>query len=421
MCTPPPGPTARLIWLYGNSKAVFRREEDDPKHQMRYIEPIIGLFHLQMCMLGTIYRAHWGDEDAREPASIKRFAKMLGKPAIIAPKPKDFRAYDRFFNDMLDAYVIAFAAEMLGADTVELFHQRLRDTDWRMLIKEMVESIFPVTEGLSVVRRMRTNGEDGEDIALQDRDVLHENLKLFLQQGLPYRDFSTAVKAGDSGRLEHIIRLWATQLHGTQNINYPRELVHMLACFEKIWSPEMRDLWRHNCLVNPSGRRGAWMPDDLFGEYVVREIKAKIHPSSNSMSDKHLTQTISRQVMSLYASKVTMRRECRAHDYGQHSTLVRSSVDVAHMTRTLLKEEVGIFKPGRYRDEGRDKPYWEAHDLLGTGAVKLASGLPLQRYKLRARFNWSAGDSSSDDIDIDDPRSRGGGLDGLEASLDDLL
>lgn len=52
------------------------------------------------------------------------------------------------------------------------------------------------------------------------------------------------------------------------------------------------------------------------------------------------------------------------------STLVRSSIDIAHMTRTLLKEEVGIFKPGHYRDEGRDKLYWEAQDLLGTGAVK---------------------------------------------------
>lgn len=192
----------------------------------------------------------------------------------------------------------------------------------------------------------------------------------------------------------------------------------MLACFEKIWSPEMRDIWRHNCLVNPSGRKGAWVPDDLFGKYVVREIKAKIHPSSNLMSDQHLTETISCQVMSLHASKATMHCECRTQDYGQHFTLLRSSNNVAHMVRTLLKEEVGIFKPGRFQDEERNIPYWQAQDLLGTGAAKLASGAPLRDYKQPARFNWCAS-GSPDDPDVDDLGDLGDL--GIGTSLDDLL
>lgn len=185
---------------------VYRRQEDDPIYQMQYVEPIIRLFHLQMYMLGTIYKAHWGEEDGRQPASIKHFVKMLGKPTITTPKSKDFRTYGQFFDDMLDAYVITFASEALRADTVELFHQHLKHTDWCVLINDMVNVIFPATEGLSAVRRMRISG-DGEDIALEDHDVLHENMKLFLQQGLPYKDFSATVKVGDSGHLEHIIRL----------------------------------------------------------------------------------------------------------------------------------------------------------------------------------------------------------------------
>lgn len=388
---------------------------------MEYVEPVIGLFHLQMCMLGTIFKAHWGN-DGREPVSILRFVKLLRKPAINTPKPKDFRAYDQFFQQILEAHVISLAAETLNADTVELFNHRLRAANWRLVIEDMVDAIFPVCGGLSVVKRRRFC-ERGIPVPHQSRDILYENAILLLQQGLVYADYGAAVCAGDPGRLEHIIRLWTTQLHGTQNINYPREVIHLIACMEKIWSPELRNIWRHNCLVNPSGRRGAWVPDDLFGEYVVREIKARIHPSSNIHSDQHLRETISRQVMSLHASKVSMERESRAHSYGTHSSLVRSSTDVANIVRVLLDEAICRDSIPRALDSVKEQPHWEATDLMGAGIARLATGVPLREYMQRARFSWHPGKSSSNtsSLDLETEEDFDTDILGPEAGLDDLL
>lgn len=342
---------------------------------------------------------------------------MMGKPGINAPKVKDFRLYDNFFNDLLDGNVIAMLAELVGADSLEDFRKRLAVTNWEALIDGLVDLIYPIDYGLTVVRTLRKHETSGEDIPDEQRDVLNENILLFCAQGLPYRDFSASVKAGDTGRIEHILSLWTTQLHGTRNINYPREMLHFTGCIQKLWTPTMRDLWRRNALVNPAGRAGAWMPDDLFGEYVVREIKAKIHASSNLSSDVHLRETIACQVMSLYACKRSIARECRTKA-STHSTLMNSRSDVLHIAATLIKEKIAMFQPGRVRDEVRDKRYWQAADMFGDGAAKLATGTPLRIYKEHARYNWHAGGHMGLEETGEDEDE---GTLGEEITLDDLL
>ena len=370
-------------------------------------------------MLGTIYKAHWGSEGEREPASIKRFVTLLGKPGILSPKVKDFRVYAHLFDEILDAYVITLAAEKMLAVSEQDFHERLCETDLPRLINAIVDDIYPLEyHGIARVHQMR-HGADGAGVAMEERDIIFENSLLLCQQGLVYRDFSSAVSAGDPGRLKHILSVWTTQLHGTSNINYPREMLHLMACLTKIWTPEMQNIWMQNCLVNPSGERGKWMADDLFGEYVVREIKAKINPSTNVLSDRHLCETIASQVMSLYACKKTMARECCSRNYGIRSTELSTSFDVAHLTRTLLEETIARFTPNRVRNEqGTD--YWSAPDLLSVGAAKLASGIPLKKYRERARYFWiSGGYMDSESYDMEDEDS--GLLDDEDLNMDDLL
>src|SRR5437660_12292793 len=109
------------------------------------------------------------------------------------------------------------------------------------------------------------------------------------------------------------------------------------------------------------------MPDDLFGKYIVREIKLKVNPSMNIHSDKHLCEIIGTQVMSLFACKKSMARECKSQDYGTRSTALSMSFDVSYLTRTLLDKGVGRFTPNRVRDENRTE-YCSVSDLLSDGA-----------------------------------------------------
>ena len=405
---------------YTNGKFIrhvaFRRQKDEPIHQLRFVEPVIGLFHLQMCILGTIYKAHWGSEEGREPAFISRFVKLLGKPGILSPKVKDFRSYAQLFDQILDSYIIPIAAEKVKAVSEHDFHQPLGDTNWPRLIEAIVEDIFPADHGIARVHRMRY-GSDWVEVPLVEHDLPFEKFLLLCQQGLVYRDYSAAISTGDTGRLKHILSIWTTQLHGTANTNYPRELIHLMGCLTKIWTPEMRDIWMRNCLVNPPGEKGKWMPDDLFGEYVVREIKLKVNPSTNIRSDRHLREIVGSQVMSLFACKKAMVRECKSQHYGTRSTALSTSFDVLYHTRTLLEEGVGRFTPNRAHDENGAE-YLSVSDLLSDGARKLATGVPLNMYKERARYHWISGSGLEDDEDSEDrevdPLGEG-------SSLDDIL
>lgn len=79
---------------------------------------------------------------------------------------------------------------------------------------------------------------------------------------------------------------------GTGLKNYPQEMIHLVACLLKIWGADLREMWLNNCLVNMVGRKGAFLPLDLFCEYVIRELKKRKNPTSNLLSSDYWSQTI---------------------------------------------------------------------------------------------------------------------------------
>lgn len=98
------------------------------------------------------------------------------------------------------------------------------------------------------------------------RDLLYENYLLFAREALVYREYEDAVSCGDVGRIEKVVRYWAVMYQGTKLTNYPQEMIHLVACLLKIWGGDIREMWLNNCLVNMVGRKGAWLPLNLFCE-----------------------------------------------------------------------------------------------------------------------------------------------------------
>ncbi|MCJ1465391.1 hypothetical protein MMC07_004009 [Pseudocyphellaria aurata] len=173
--------------------------------------------------------------------------------------------------------------------------------------------------------------------------------------------------------------------HGSKNKNYAREFLNLRAYMLYAWTPEFKDAFARYCLINLTGVKGRFHALDRFNKHEIRKLKNMIHPSSNPKSDDFFRKTVAFNFISL-----------------------ASTVDPLGDVKTVFREIMndGIFKhqPGR-----------EAascfKDLVESGLLKTATGVPVAVYKSQAQGNWRRGQQlqegkyavdSDNDVDEDD-------------------
>ena len=107
----------RMIPVHGDlytvkciQSAKLRRRRDLPHNQWSYAQPITGLFHQQWALLQTIYSAHLGRPDSRDPGSLNHLMTILGR-AGISENVKTFDNGDAFLRTVYDAHVLMMLIE----------------------------------------------------------------------------------------------------------------------------------------------------------------------------------------------------------------------------------------------------------------------------------------------------------------------
>lgn len=90
-------------------------------------------------------------------------------------------------------------------------------------------------------REEKKNKRDGnEDKAPTKGDMLFENSIYFIRDALLSREFSDAIKHGDSGRIVLVLKTWALAFRGNGRTKYTYEMLHLIHHLEAVWSPEIR-------------------------------------------------------------------------------------------------------------------------------------------------------------------------------------
>lgn len=270
-----------LLTVRNINRALFQRHEAlDDSGTFDFVEPVTGLFHLEMNILRLLVGTYWGRSDGKDIASIQRFVRMVSNNRV-KKDGKDFRACDSFMLDVLEAHVLAMVMSAAKVRTIQGLRTELeKGFNWKGLLDFAPNRLYDTRH----IQELRAGGSKQGSADDENRDLALENAILFLRDLLVYRDYKDAVKCGDTGRIVNVLGYWCAMYQGTSLKNYPQEMVHFITCLKRIWSPEFKDVWMKHCLVNASGEPGAWNPDDKFGEYVVRENKERIHPSSNALT-----------------------------------------------------------------------------------------------------------------------------------------
>jgi hypothetical protein len=200
---------------------------------------LAGLFHTKMAdITGTLF-THWGKPNtgARNPGSLWFHNTRLDRlPITLTSLPSFWVCRDLIFNSL---YARVLHCLLLVADVSALGSYVEKYGDWPTLVRhaELIYDRFVCT---SVVRELRKNRESCLEGGVTEGDMVFENAVLFLRDALISREFSDAVKAGDSGRVVLVIKTWALSFRGNGRTKYAYEMLHLIHNLTSVWSPAIR-------------------------------------------------------------------------------------------------------------------------------------------------------------------------------------
>ncbi|KAF5361520.1 hypothetical protein D9758_006132 [Tetrapyrgos nigripes] len=115
-------------------------------------------------------------------------------------------------------------------------------------------------------------------------DMVFENAILFLRDALISREFTDAVKAGDSGRILLILKIWAFSFRGNGRTKYAYEMFRLVHNLTSVWPEEVRNIILNNWLINTTGKENSFLEVGPMQEHLNFWIKViyKAHGSNSS-------------------------------------------------------------------------------------------------------------------------------------------
>ncbi|KAJ7863876.1 hypothetical protein B0H13DRAFT_2069951, partial [Mycena leptocephala] len=211
-------------------------------------------------------------------------------------------------------------------------------------------------------------------------DMVFENAILFMRDALLTREFTDAIKAGDSGRVVNILRLWAFSYRGSGRSKYAHEMLHLLHNLICVWTKELRHVVLQNWLLNPTGKPNSFVEIDLVQEHLNFWIK-KIYKADGDGHSWDWLAMISPCVDILRTLATRIHTDLGARQGSKH-TIPNLGEDIAALMDSLDEHDVYTQQPGRVLDDD-EQP---VADILSVGMAALTHGAsitPLAEFNLQ--------------------------------------
>ncbi|KAH8980724.1 hypothetical protein EDB92DRAFT_1805595 [Lactarius akahatsu] len=232
---------------------------------LRWALFIPGLFHCKIAATNGFLQTHFGhtNHDLKDPASLASHNTLLQRKPIILSSLPPFRTCRDLIFVSLYARVLHCLLKVSGAQSLELLSTGLT---WSMLCGH-AEAIVDTFTDARMVDNLR------QERGTLRGDMVFENAVLFLRDGLILREFSDAIKSGDSGRVLLVLKLWALSFRGSGRSKYAYEVLHLLHNVTHVWPEPVVRIVLNNWLVNPTGKANSFVELDLMQEHLNYWIK----------------------------------------------------------------------------------------------------------------------------------------------------
>ncbi|KZV63277.1 hypothetical protein PENSPDRAFT_590184 [Peniophora sp. CONT] len=227
-----------------------------------------GLFHYKVAGTHGVMLTHLGsnNHDLTNPASLSAHNAALGRKPIVATSLPSFRTCKDLIDVSLYARVLQCALEVSGKDSLSAYAQGLT---FDQLKSDAENIVGRFADGRKVHQLERARARKGTEHG----DMVFESAVLFLRDALLLREFTDAIKSGDSGRVYLVLKVWALSYRGQGRTKYAQEALFLIHNVEHVWPAELRDLVFDNWLVNTTGKTDAFLEVDLLQEHLNYWIK----------------------------------------------------------------------------------------------------------------------------------------------------
>ena len=225
---------------------------------------IPGLFHAKIADTHGTLLTHMGKSNtgSRDPNSLWYQNTRLDRlPITITSLPPFRKCRDLLFVSLY-ARVLHCLLLVSGCNNLEEY--LIKFTEWEDLMTHG-KMIFERFGNSSRVQELRS--QDGQG------DMVLENAILFMRDALISREFTDAVKAGDSGRVVLVLKTWALSFRGNGRTKYAYEMLHLIHHLTKIWPKAISNIVLKNWLLNPTGHRDSFVEIDLVQEHLNFWVK----------------------------------------------------------------------------------------------------------------------------------------------------
>lgn len=204
-----------------------------------------GLFHAKMADVHGFFVTHFGQASAgpRNPGCLAFHNTVIQRKVIIPTSLPPFRTCRDLIFVSLYARVLHCLLLVSKSGSLE---ECSEDLTWEQLVR-YANQILDEFANADTVADLRWRREHASGVPLpdgqppcRDGDMVFENAILFLRDALLSREFTDAVKGGDSGRVILVLKTWALSFRGSGRSKYAHEMLHLIHNITTVWPKGIR-------------------------------------------------------------------------------------------------------------------------------------------------------------------------------------
>jgi hypothetical protein len=303
--------------------ARLRWDEEKAYYRLEWAIPVLQLFHLQMVLASAILKTHWGSK--KTPGSLCYFITVLEKKRISRDKP-NFHDLDELLRHVFDAMVL-------------LLWKTEHKTE-EMSAKasgQSPESPGEIKDKIEHIIKQYLTASSCHDIGNQQSI----NAALFIRDMLLYIELGSAIKAGDIGRIQEIIRWLTLVFQAGGHKNYANELLRLHCGLFYSWKGDKKEVILSSMLVNTTGQPNRWIPTDLYQEHNNLLTKVVHAAKSSNLNWEILKTKISTNIRTFQDIGRKVEKLFNTPHYGTNHSEPSAAADIDLIKNLCI--QAGIF------------------------------------------------------------------------------
>ncbi|KAK1216820.1 hypothetical protein PQX77_020553 [Marasmius sp. AFHP31] len=328
-----------------------------------------GLFHVKMADVHGIMITYFGQMN--NPSCITRDNTALNRLPLTLTSLPNYRTCLDIILVSLYARILTCLLIVSNQPTLEAYGKSVKS------FRQLQDDAAKVYDRFVSTGHIHELRSERELLGKGHGDVVFENAVLFNRDALYSYELGRAVKAGDSGRVVLVLKIWALSFRGSGRTKYAHEMLHLIHSLTHVWPKEVVEIVLNNWLVNTTGKENRFLEADLLQEHLNYWIKVFYKAHGSNLSWEWLAM-IAPCVNILRHLAAAMNASLGSRQGSRHSSVDLQN-DIAVLMKSYKENRVYEVQNGRTVNDD-DTQVFADNVTKGLDALTNGSNSPLTEY-----------------------------------------